>query len=214
MPLPFIKFGHCPFPYSNGPVVKRLRLRPFTAATRVRVPSGSPPIFSRSIWRHSSAGRASASHAEGHRFEFCCLHHARNHTKRCGSFAILDRSAGDRLQRVRSQILVVLSPPKQKAVAKATAFCFGFRRLCRLHPPAITVLGRSEFCLRQGFGQRPKRLYGASAPPARRPGSRRFGGRPPPIIVFEKKEDAMQSHLPFFRSGKKKRGDRSPALLM
>ena len=74
MPLPFIKFGHCPFPYSNGPVVKRLRLRPFTAATRVRVPSGSPPIFSRSIWRHSSAGRASASHAEGHRFEFCCLH--------------------------------------------------------------------------------------------------------------------------------------------
>ena len=29
------------YPY-NGPVVKRLRLRPFTAATRVRVPSGSP----------------------------------------------------------------------------------------------------------------------------------------------------------------------------
>lgn len=107
VPLPFIKFGHCPFPYSNGPVVKRLRLRPFTAATRVRVPSGSPPIFSRSIWRHSSAGRASASHAEGHRFEFCCLHHAKNHTKRCGSFAILDCSAGDRLQRVRPQILVV-----------------------------------------------------------------------------------------------------------
>ena len=84
--------------WRNGPVVKRLRLRPFTAATRVRVPSGSPPIFSRSIWRHSSAGRASASHAEGHRFEFCCLHHAKNHTKRCGSFAILDRSAGDLLQ--------------------------------------------------------------------------------------------------------------------
>ena len=55
----------------NGPVVKRLRLRPFTAATRVRVPSGSPPFF---IWRHSSAGRALASHARGHRFEFCCLH--------------------------------------------------------------------------------------------------------------------------------------------
>lgn len=68
--------------------------------------------------------------------------------KRCGSFAILDRSAGDRLQRVRSQILVMLSTPKQKAVAKATAFCFGFR-LCRLHPPAITMLGRSEFCLRR-----------------------------------------------------------------
>ena len=41
--------------------------------------TGSSPVrvttnFSRSIWRHSSAGRASASHAEGHRFEFCCLH--------------------------------------------------------------------------------------------------------------------------------------------
>ena len=30
--------------WRNGPVVKRLRLRPFTAATRVRVPSGSPPF--------------------------------------------------------------------------------------------------------------------------------------------------------------------------
>ena len=58
-------------------MVKRLRLRPFTAATRVRVPSGSPPHFPAvsPTWRHSSAGRASASHAEGHRFEFCCLHH-------------------------------------------------------------------------------------------------------------------------------------------
>ena len=56
-------------------MVKRLRLRPFTAATRVRFPSGSPPFSPISpIWRHSSAGRASASHAEGHRFEFCCLH--------------------------------------------------------------------------------------------------------------------------------------------
>ena len=53
----------------DGPVVKRLRLRPFTAATRVRVPSGSP-----FIWRLSSAGRALASHARGHRFEFCSLH--------------------------------------------------------------------------------------------------------------------------------------------
>ena len=65
-----------PIPYmTDGPVVKRLRLRPFTAATRVRVPSGSPPTPSASsIWRHSSAGRALASHARGHRFEFCCLH--------------------------------------------------------------------------------------------------------------------------------------------
>ena len=65
----------------HGPLVKWLRHRPFTAVTRVRVSYGSPnPIRGRcqcshSIWRHSSAGRASASHAEGHRFEFCCLHH-------------------------------------------------------------------------------------------------------------------------------------------
>ena len=42
--------------------------------------TGSSPVrvttfFSAvSIWRHSSAGRALASHARGHRFEFCCLH--------------------------------------------------------------------------------------------------------------------------------------------
>ena len=53
----------------RGPLVKRLRHRPFTAVTRVRVPYGSP------IWRLSSAGRALASHARGHRFEFCSLHH-------------------------------------------------------------------------------------------------------------------------------------------
>ena len=63
------------FPFSGstplgqpGPLVKWLRHRPFTAVTRVRVPYGSP------IWRRSSAGRALASHARGHRFEFCRLH--------------------------------------------------------------------------------------------------------------------------------------------
>ena len=56
---------------TRGPVVKRLRHRPFTAVTRVRFPSGSP------IWRLSSAGRALASHARGHRFEFCSLHQAK-----------------------------------------------------------------------------------------------------------------------------------------
>ena len=35
----------------------------------------------------------------------------------------------------------------------------------RLHPPVITMLGGNEFRLRQGFGLRPKRLYGAKAPP-------------------------------------------------
>ena len=35
-------------------------------------------------------------------------------------------------------------------------------------PWGLHILGRSEFRLRQGFGFRPKHLYGAKAPPARR----------------------------------------------
>ena len=61
----------------HGPLVKWLRHRPFTAVTRVRVSYGSP------IWRRSSAGRALASHARGHRFEFCRLHQQKGHPKGC-----------------------------------------------------------------------------------------------------------------------------------
>ena len=101
------------------------RHRPFTAVTRVRFPSGSPPFFEPSIWRHSSAGRASASHAEGHRFEFCCLHHAEGHTIWCGLFALSAFiSAGDPLQRVSSQIRVLLSPPQcEEPHQKVWLFC-------------------------------------------------------------------------------------------
>ena len=60
----------------HGALVKRLRHRPFTAVTRVRFPYASPTS---PIWRHSSAGRALASHARGHRFEFCCLHQKERH---------------------------------------------------------------------------------------------------------------------------------------
>ena len=38
----------------------------------------------------------------------------------------------------------------------------------RLHPSVIEMLGGNEFRLRQGFGRRPKRLYGAKAPRPRR----------------------------------------------
>ena len=66
-------------PQRNGALVKRLRHRPFTAVIRVRFPYASPSLLGiPAIWRHSSAGRALASHARGHRFEFCCLHHARS----------------------------------------------------------------------------------------------------------------------------------------
>ena len=50
-------------PAEPWPLVKRLRHRPFTAVTRVRVRR------SHHYWRISSAGRASALQAEGRRFE-------------------------------------------------------------------------------------------------------------------------------------------------
>ena len=48
--------------------------------------SGSNPLSSTTKrWAHSSAGRASALQAEGHRFDPCCFHH------KCGSVAQLVR---------------------------------------------------------------------------------------------------------------------------
>ena len=53
--------------------------------------TGSSPVrvttfFQPFIWRHSSAGRASASHAEGHRFEFCCLHQNKKAVAKAAAF--------------------------------------------------------------------------------------------------------------------------------
>ena len=85
----------------DGPLVKRSRHRPFTAVTGVRFPYGSPNQlntrvqlngrvlafqascegsipFTRSrlnLWDYSSAGRAPALQAGGHRFEPCQSHH-------------------------------------------------------------------------------------------------------------------------------------------
>ena len=54
-----------------GPLVKRLRHRPFTAVTRVRFPYGS---LLPALWRFSSAGRASALQAGCRRFDPVNLH--------------------------------------------------------------------------------------------------------------------------------------------
>ena len=72
--------------YQFGPVVKRLRHRPFTAVTRVRFSSGSPkktdpqmrPVVSSVgflFGRIAQLVRAFASHARGHGFESPCVHH-------------------------------------------------------------------------------------------------------------------------------------------
>ena len=42
---------------------------PFHGGNRGSIPLGV------TIWKHSSAGRASALQAEGHRFDPCCFHH-------------------------------------------------------------------------------------------------------------------------------------------
>ena len=54
------------------PVGQVVKTPPFHGGNR-----GSTPLRV-TTWRHSSAGRASVSHAGGRRFEFCCLHHAEN----------------------------------------------------------------------------------------------------------------------------------------
>ena len=97
-------------PLPQGPVVKRLRLRPFTAATRVRVPSGSPFLYgglaqlversphTREVTDSSSVvsttgrhltkvrclfvRRYIASNGAGHKFEFCSLHQKEGHAER------------------------------------------------------------------------------------------------------------------------------------
>ena len=55
-------------PRSKWPVGQAVKTPPFHGGN-----TGSSPVRV-TTWRHSSAGRALASHARGHRFEFCCLH--------------------------------------------------------------------------------------------------------------------------------------------
>ena len=72
--------GSIPGWLTNGPLVKRLRHRPFTAESWVRFPYGSPSLR----WTPSGVPkpngdiaqlvRAFASHARGHGFESPCLH--------------------------------------------------------------------------------------------------------------------------------------------
>ena len=82
-------------------MVKRLRHRPFTAVSRVRIPVGSP------LWAVSSAGRASALQAGGHRFEPCTAHHIDCTNKICGSGSVVEHRLAK--ARVASSSLVFRS---------------------------------------------------------------------------------------------------------
>ena len=63
------------------PLGQAVKTPPFHGGNRGSIPLGVT-IF---IWAHSSAGRAPALQAGGHRFDPCCAHH------KCGSVAQLVR---------------------------------------------------------------------------------------------------------------------------
>ena len=68
-PLGNIILRNCSRPaWATWPVGQVVKTPPFHGGN-----TGSSPVRV-TTWRHSSAGRALASHARGHRFEFCCLH--------------------------------------------------------------------------------------------------------------------------------------------
>ena len=55
----------------SWPVGQAVKTPPFHGGNRGSIPLGVTIKF----WKHSSAGRASALQAEGHRFDPCCFHH-------------------------------------------------------------------------------------------------------------------------------------------
>ena len=100
---------------NSGPMVKRLRHRPFTAVTRVRFPFGSP-LYG----RIAQLVRAPASHAGGQRFESVYAHQLR--TVHTSVWAVLNLC-----------VITELMPlPPRKAeglsVAARNARCRGHKR--------------------------------------------------------------------------------------
>ena len=75
--------GSNPASGASGLFVKRLRHRPFTAGSGVRIPHRSP------MWAISSAGRASALQAECQQFDPVIAHHSEKfHVLRAVEFFI------------------------------------------------------------------------------------------------------------------------------
>ena len=55
---------------------------PFHGGNRGSIPLGVTILYF-ILWAHSSAGRAPALQAGGHRFEPCCAHHLKNKLINC-----------------------------------------------------------------------------------------------------------------------------------
>ena len=62
--------GSTPTWSSTRPLGQAVKTPPFHGGNRGSIPLG----VTINIWKHSSAGRASALQAEGHRFDPCCFH--------------------------------------------------------------------------------------------------------------------------------------------
>ena len=98
------------FPYEAFPIFclyaglqqSRLQHRPVTP----EVAGSSPVSPAIKIWANSSAGRASALQAEGHRFEPCFAHHIHNLFGGCSRVGY---NIG--LSRRRSRVRVPSAPP-------------------------------------------------------------------------------------------------------
>ncbi len=118
-----------------------------TGSSPVRVTTFSQPF----IWRHSSAGRASASHAEGHRFEFCCLHQNKKAVAKAAAFlfwvslplvAPPSGNCNARGRQSRSCAIRPFAPNKRRT--RAAGQKAGIKRFGRRPPPTGQVIDLSS----------------------------------------------------------------------
>ena len=123
-------------------------------------------------------------------------------TERFGLVRFLPGSAVHRLQRVRTQIQVLLSSPKERHLLFADVFLLGFRSRWSLHPLVIIMLGGNEFRLRRGFALQNART--APRPAAHLP---REGEKAPLDPAA-----AGLGPLPHVREGEKRQGTRPQAV--
>ena len=123
-------------------------------------------------------------------------------TERFGLVRFLLGSAVHRLQRVRTQIRVLLSSPKERHLLFADVFLLGFRSRWSLHPLVIIMLGGNEFRLRRGFALQNART--APRPAAHLP---REGEKAPLDPAA-----AGLGPLPHVREGEKRQGTRPQAV--
>ena len=117
--------------YQIWPVGQVVKTRPFHGCNM-----GSNPVRV-TTWKFSSAGRASALQAEGHRFEPCNFHQHRRHSRKWVPFVVSTR-----------KIKQGLNPAGVKKTSRGLVFS---RRLPVGSTETIVVYGSTKsFCLSAG----------------------------------------------------------------